>query len=871
MIFLKQTSLLAAILLSILPIFATAENIYQGTRTGRVLVVANKKSKVSCELALEYMRSRNLPPQNLLYLEFDNTINIHPSVVDEKLVTPVIKKWNKLGPAVDYAVLMRDIPYRTGKQSTTSAIMFGSVDDIQKTQGYYKSQRRHEAVIPCRGLILRPTTIISGLNVQEGLSLINRSRVSYPYPESAGTFYLCNGAGARGVRNRFISKSIKALKEAGYQAEHIKKVNIYGKDDVLGQFTGYTRLDMTRSTYMPGAVVDNLTSYGGYLLDARNQMSILSFVRYGACGAYGTVSEPTNRFSRWCTYDFPLLYAEGFNLPESYLQTVRDHSLGVVVGDPLLEPFSRPAALKLDHKKSIEKGGNLELNLKISSDPQNNKLSWIELWLDDRKLLFSGEPNIPAGSEITLKVHAQKKEFLTKSVTIDKQLPLRACLKKLNNITEEGIQTVQCGKRMNKLLVRRTHTRKSPKKIQSTLTIQNGDTVDESTIESHVTSLGLRGADYEFGNIPPHAGDMITFKMGEIELVEITQPGDLPKWVLERLVKKIQKIKPFAPEKGMYEIALNRIRKRDGLDAYNLVIISKTLAVPPKPPFSVTLERAPDSRYAPDFKEITKWQIIHAGRVTEAILQPGWPMGEKIEHKMNLPTADLFPGVHTLTLIAGTSNGAEAMESTEFLISESFETPSVSLQETVLDMSDSLILSIDDAGLADEYYPMLFVDDTPVCAWRQNSESGKLSLSRTNFAPGKHTLHIEWVDSPKLPSVDSPHTPKAAAAGIDFFIKRPVTDRAKFTPKSIHAGKNASIDIEGPYLRDNLTAYIGDQPVELKRQKIYGRKWTANVSHLQPGTYKVRLYGNKRIETSGSISGKLTITEPPEEKDEPEK
>jgi uncharacterized protein (TIGR03790 family) len=48
--------------------------------------------------------------------------------------------------------------------------------------------------------------------------------------------------------------------------------------------------------YVPGALADHLTSFGGDLL-ASSQMSILDWIGAGATASYGMVTEPTaNRF-----------------------------------------------------------------------------------------------------------------------------------------------------------------------------------------------------------------------------------------------------------------------------------------------------------------------------------------------------------------------------------------------------------------------------------------------------------------------------------------------------------------------------------------------------------------------------------------------
>src|SRR6516225_10810386 len=57
--------------------------------------------------------------------------------------------------------------------------------------------------------------------------------------------------------------------------------------------TGLERVPaINTNQYVPGALADHLTSFGGDLL-AGSQMSILDWIRAGATASYGTVTEPT--------------------------------------------------------------------------------------------------------------------------------------------------------------------------------------------------------------------------------------------------------------------------------------------------------------------------------------------------------------------------------------------------------------------------------------------------------------------------------------------------------------------------------------------------------------------------------------------------
>jgi hypothetical protein len=137
-------------------------------------------------------------------LPLDKTITISEGEFKKQILGPVNARLAELGDAIDFIVLMRDVPYRVGKAATTTAIMFGGPDHIQAYHGYFGREESFEASIPYFGMWLRPATVISGYTFRDASALIQRSLQHYPELATAGTFYLCDGAGPRGSRNQQI-------------------------------------------------------------------------------------------------------------------------------------------------------------------------------------------------------------------------------------------------------------------------------------------------------------------------------------------------------------------------------------------------------------------------------------------------------------------------------------------------------------------------------------------------------------------------------------------------------------------------------------------------------------------------------------------
>ena len=93
--------------------------------------------------------------------------------------------------------------------------------------------------------------------------------------------------------------------------------------------------------YLPGAVGDSLTSFGGVLSGA-GQTTVLDWLNAGLTGSQGTVREPcayTEKFSD-PTVLLPDYYA-GETLIEAYWKSVAWPGEGLFVGEPLARPFGR--------------------------------------------------------------------------------------------------------------------------------------------------------------------------------------------------------------------------------------------------------------------------------------------------------------------------------------------------------------------------------------------------------------------------------------------------------------------------------------------------------------------------------------------------
>jgi uncharacterized protein (TIGR03790 family) len=120
----------------------------------------------------------------------------------------------------------------------------------------------------------------------------------------------------------------------------VDRLPLTGRHDVMFYFVGAVSVpDLETNHFLPGAVADHLTSFGGMLTNSP-QMSSLRWLEAGATGSYGTVVEP-------CAFPqkFPNVtmlmsyYTAGETLIEAYWKSVAMPGQGIFIGEPLAAPF----------------------------------------------------------------------------------------------------------------------------------------------------------------------------------------------------------------------------------------------------------------------------------------------------------------------------------------------------------------------------------------------------------------------------------------------------------------------------------------------------------------------------------------------------
>ena len=113
------------------------------------------------------------------------------------------------------------------------------------------------------------------------------------------------------------------------------------QNGVMFYLTGLPQVAEIRTNgYLPGAVADHLTSWGGVLPDGNGQMPATEWLAAGATASYGNVEEPCSRAEKFPRASVLVArYARGETLIEAYWKSVQWPGQGLFLGEPLAQPW----------------------------------------------------------------------------------------------------------------------------------------------------------------------------------------------------------------------------------------------------------------------------------------------------------------------------------------------------------------------------------------------------------------------------------------------------------------------------------------------------------------------------------------------------
>lgn len=395
---------------SLLPSFA-------GGAGWNVVVIANQASSNSLALAADYAHRREVPPENILRISWPGS-SVAWSLDDLQayLLNPlqIMLTERQLTGQVHYAVLSMDIPYRVengtnpftaGHNSTTSVLFYGFKpdgtndqygpvscslpDDSTNTYAGTEAPFRLTAQGQGAGLL---AMMLTSSNLVQARAIIDRaiaSDASFPTQQAL----LVKGTDwARNVRHiAFDSAIFDARIRKNYDLRRIDANVVDGFTNILGLALGQETYLVSHGSFVPGAIADNMTSFGGQIFEPSGQTPLLDLLNAGATASYGTVAEPCNHLGKFPSAYTWFYQARGFNIAEAiYMGTTNPHQ-GLLVGEPLAAPFAQPG--RGDWLAQTNLSGTVALPFVFAAHSADQPLTQVDLLVDGR--LFTTITNIP--------------------------------------------------------------------------------------------------------------------------------------------------------------------------------------------------------------------------------------------------------------------------------------------------------------------------------------------------------------------------------------------------------------------------------------------------------------------------------------------
>jgi len=185
-----------------------------------------------------------------------------------------------------------------------------------------------------------------GNSVHEVLECLRRAEKA-DGSEPKGTVYIeRNGDIRSATREWAFAPLVDALRKLGVAALVEDGVLPVGKRDVAGAVVGIADFNWadSKSTILPGAICEHLTSCGGMMGERDGQTPCTAFIRAGAAGSSGAVTEPYALQAKFPSPFIQWHYAHGATLAEAFYQSLEGPYQLLVIGDPLCRPWAKALA-----------------------------------------------------------------------------------------------------------------------------------------------------------------------------------------------------------------------------------------------------------------------------------------------------------------------------------------------------------------------------------------------------------------------------------------------------------------------------------------------------------------------------------------------
>jgi hypothetical protein len=357
-----------------------------------VFLVVNSTSGGSIAVANAYVRLRRIAPINVFMIPWEGSSEaVSINAFRDQILTPILKTIDarRLSTQIDQIVYSTDFPWRvdfkdelppqiaakdqypsgslTGMTMLYATVIAGDYGYLDVASNHYYRPIDGDGVpvttfgfrnwygwgrlgelYEAGGTRYLLSTMLGvsmgrGNSIREIIAYLD-SAATADGSRPAGTVYLVQNGDVRSTtRSNAFPGVARELTKLGVGCEIVTGTLPVRKPDVIGVTTGVADFDWAASgsTILPGAICENLTSYGGIFTASSFQTPLSVFLRAGAAGSSGTVTEPFALQPKFPHPGIHVHYARGASLAEAFYQSVQAPYQILVVGDPLCQPWAR--------------------------------------------------------------------------------------------------------------------------------------------------------------------------------------------------------------------------------------------------------------------------------------------------------------------------------------------------------------------------------------------------------------------------------------------------------------------------------------------------------------------------------------------------
>lgn len=411
-----------------------------------VFLVVNSASDDSIAVANAFVAARGVPPINVLSLPWPGSKEaVSINRFRDEILGPILRGIDarRLAPQIDLIVYSSDFPWRvdykealppefakkdtfpsgslTGMTMLFAAVRSGSGGWLDTQSNRYYRPLGPDGVAATTfgfrswygwgtdGRLLEAggyryilsamlgVTAGRGNSVDEVVSYLDRAAGADGTRPTGTVYFMTNSDVRTTTRSSVFPATVKALEQLGVRAEIVSGTLPKNKRDVAGLTAGSASFDWpaSGSTILPGAICENLTSYGGIFTPSAEQTPLSDFLRAGAAGSSGTVIEPYSIQAKFPHPSIHVHYCRGASLAEAFYQAVHSPYQLLVVGDPLCQPW----AVIPEVRASLASGEPLEPGAKLTglveiipgaTLPEGSVADRFELFVDGMRMASCG-------------------------------------------------------------------------------------------------------------------------------------------------------------------------------------------------------------------------------------------------------------------------------------------------------------------------------------------------------------------------------------------------------------------------------------------------------------------------------------------------